>query len=628
MNNIYNLKTMKLKIVFFVLLFSFISNLQAKDWTIDVIVAQDGSGDYATITEALNANPDNGSDFVIYIKNGIYNEKIFITQNNITLLGEDRDSTIITQSILRRIWLESHTDDWGVATINIASAVTDLTLANLTVKNNFADLNPDMENNHDHTMAIRGGGNRIIIVNCNIIATGGDTLSLWNTDGGMFYHSGCFFEGYVDYVCPRGYCYISNSDFYGYNGSASIWHDGSGGKDHKFVVKNSYFDGVKDFALGRFHRMAAFYLLECDFTANLRDNGGILYVGDSLKNDRDKLIYGIRTYYYRCNRETGDYTWHSDNLSTAEGSPSPTEITDTWTFNNSWNPEKEITGLLECAFLPVPGYRAKKVNPTPTLSWLPGKDAVSHLIYFGTDPNPAFLTETTDTSYEIKNDLEGATRYYWRIDEITENDTITGAVWTFITEVTDFPAQVSNPFPPVDTNFFRSIIYLDWDANTFEVDSFLVYFGPKDSLQLVSTQTNVGYTVYNASKKTYYWRVDAKNAIGLTEGPLWYFNNYKPVVVSSTDNFSDDVINFKVFPNPAKDNFTLAFSISQQTHLSLSIINLQGKVLVNQDLGNYSRGKYIYDYNPKNKIMRLSPGQYIIQLKSDYNSVVMPLYIY
>ena len=93
----------------------------------------------------------------------------------------------------------------------------------LTIYNNYGSIYGD----HDHAFAIRAGEGvtRIIIDNCKIISDGGDTLSIWNTDDGMYYHSNCYFEGWVDYVCPRGYCYIENSHFFGHNLTASIWRN-------------------------------------------------------------------------------------------------------------------------------------------------------------------------------------------------------------------------------------------------------------------------------------------------------------------------------------------------------------------------------------------------------------------
>ncbi|HYC28436.1 MAG TPA: pectate lyase, partial [Chitinophagaceae bacterium] len=70
-----------------------------------IVVSQDGKGDYASIQEAVNALPDtSATPRTIHIKPGIYNEKIFITKHNIILLGENRESTKIIQSIARDEW--------------------------------------------------------------------------------------------------------------------------------------------------------------------------------------------------------------------------------------------------------------------------------------------------------------------------------------------------------------------------------------------------------------------------------------------------------------------------------------------------------------------------------------------
>lgn len=72
------------------------------------------------------------------------------------------------------------------------------------------------------------------------------------------------------------------------------------------------------------------------------------------KNLADKPIYHVlvkdpaarrpfnwreRDYYYECKREGGNYGWFKNNLSSAEGSPRPGEITSAWTFGGKWNPE-------------------------------------------------------------------------------------------------------------------------------------------------------------------------------------------------------------------------------------------------------------------------------------------------
>ncbi|MCX6167748.1 MAG: pectinesterase family protein [Ignavibacteriales bacterium] len=305
---------------------------------VDLIVAKNGSGNYTTIQEAVNAAPlKSEKPFVIYIKDGVYNEKIFIEKNFITLIGEDRDSTIIIYAELRRNWIAEHPgNDWGSAVINIANGVTNLSIINLTVYNNYGSTHSMEEKPNDHQFAIRGGGTKVVILNCNVKADGGDTLSLWNTVDGMYYHANCYFEGWVDYVCPRGWCYITDSKFYGHNLTASIWHDGSNNPDQKFVIRNSTFDGVKDFPLGRNHRDGQFYLLDCKFSSNMADKP--IYLAQPASSYK----WGERYFYFNCHRDGGDYNWFANNLNKAPGSPSPKEITAEWTFAGKWNPEKNI----------------------------------------------------------------------------------------------------------------------------------------------------------------------------------------------------------------------------------------------------------------------------------------------
>jgi len=574
----------------------------------DLIVALDGSGDYTSVQEAIDAAPSNlESPFIIYVKDGTYDEKLFIEKNFVTLIGESRDSTIITTAVLRRLWREEHPSDWGAATVNVASDATDLTLANMTIRNNFADVYPDTPNPNDHTFAIRGGGHRVIIFNCKVVTTGGDTLSLWNTDGGMFYHNNCFFEGYVDYVAPRGYCYITDSEFFGYNSHASIWHDGSGGEGHKLVIRRSTFDGVPGFALGRHHKEAAFYLLDCFFTDNMQTDEGIEFVGS------EPLMWGKRYYYYNTHWGLVDFPWNFDNLEEAAGSPAAEEIDAAWTFNGEWEPESQLDELLPFAFLPSPrsGEACAAINPT--LSWTKGHCALYYNVYMGTAPDElSFAANTIENTYTADN-LSLETAYFWRVDVVTDTDTIMGETWSFITErESDAPYPAFKPEPADGSDYFTNLVKIDWDYHACNTDSFVVYVGlAPDNLEYKKTQKYPGYFIFSGQDdSTYYWRIDAINENGLTQGEVWSFT-LNPSPNSTREQGPDGLQLEQNQPNPFKEKTLIRYRLPQKGHVRLGIYNLNGQLV--QEIVNMGQSAGIHETEWTKK-KELSSGIYICRL--------------
>lgn len=242
-----------------------------------------------------------------------------------------------------------HPDDWGVATLNIDG--NDITLNNLTITNSFGfdmikkdtivycasdSVNHQKTVSKDgHQMALRTmKATRFKAINCRFRAFGGDTVSPWNVDNGMFYFKNCIMEGGVDFYCPRGWAYAENCKFIAHTGSASIWHDGSKDSDSKTILKNCSFEGFDGFNLGRYHRDAQFYLINCSFANNIADKD--IY----LVPTTNTIAWGRRIYYFNCHRKGGDYTWHKDNLSTAPENIKPVDVTVNWLFKGRWNPEE------------------------------------------------------------------------------------------------------------------------------------------------------------------------------------------------------------------------------------------------------------------------------------------------
>ncbi|KAF5743132.1 pectinesterase [Tripterygium wilfordii] len=67
--------------------------LQAPTMRANAVVAKDGTGNYMTVLEAIQAA--SGNRFVIYVKAGVYREKIKTNKDGITLIGDGKYATII-----------------------------------------------------------------------------------------------------------------------------------------------------------------------------------------------------------------------------------------------------------------------------------------------------------------------------------------------------------------------------------------------------------------------------------------------------------------------------------------------------------------------------------------------------
>jgi pectinesterase len=326
------------QVIFFALLFSAYSVLAVDLPAPDIVVAGDGTGDFKTVRAAVESIPaTNRERVIVLIKNGTYHEKIRVDASFVTLRGQNRKETHIEFPQTKDDFA-AQPDDIGWAVINLNHA-NDFVLENLTVVNTAKTILA-------HTFAIAGTGDRTVIVDCDVLSNGADTVSLGRGEPGRSYHARCNFSGSVDFVCPRGWCYAIDCNFYAHTKNAALWHEGRRNPDMKFVLRNCRFDGINRFVLGRGSLRARFYFVDCKFSARMANepiqrmvyglNSGLVPTTDT------RRLWAERAYFYNCHRATGDFDWFANNLSSAPGSPRPNQITGAWTFDGKWNPENEF----------------------------------------------------------------------------------------------------------------------------------------------------------------------------------------------------------------------------------------------------------------------------------------------
>lgn len=163
--------------------------------TANFIVDQNGEGDFTTIMDAINttqAFPD--QRITIYVKNGIYNEKIRIYSWNtlLTLHGESVDSTIIS--------FGDYFDSIGLGrnstfhTYTMKVEANDFILENITIENTAGPVG--------QAVALHVEGDRCLFINCHIKGFQ-DTLYVAG-EGRRKLFANCFIEGSTDFIFGEG----------------------------------------------------------------------------------------------------------------------------------------------------------------------------------------------------------------------------------------------------------------------------------------------------------------------------------------------------------------------------------------------------------------------------------------
>ncbi|NGM65505.1 pectinesterase family protein [Sphingobacterium sp. SGR-19] len=195
--------------ILFILFISFVATggrAQTTDNRFELIVSQDGSGDFTTIQEAINQVRDHAEKRVtIYIKAGIYREKVVIPafKRNITLKGEGAEKSIIeyddySGKPFRGIDVTGNPNFSTYTSYTVLVDANDCSLEDLTIANTAGKVG--------QAVALHTEGDRITVRNCHILGNQ-DTLYLAKAGTRNFLEN-CFINGTTDFIFGAATAYF------------------------------------------------------------------------------------------------------------------------------------------------------------------------------------------------------------------------------------------------------------------------------------------------------------------------------------------------------------------------------------------------------------------------------------
>ena len=159
----------------------------------DFTVAADGSGDFRTVQAAIDAVPPlRKKRTVIFIKNGIYKEKLLLppTAAEVTFIGEDVNKTILTfDDFASR--KNRFGEEMGTSSSSTFFIFGDgFEARNITFENSAGPVG--------QAVAVRVDGDRVKFENCRFLGFQ-DTLYPHGQNSRQYYKN-CYIEGTIDFI--------------------------------------------------------------------------------------------------------------------------------------------------------------------------------------------------------------------------------------------------------------------------------------------------------------------------------------------------------------------------------------------------------------------------------------------
>ena len=232
----------KLLLTYAVYMFSILM-LSAEKY--DLVVSQDGSGDYKTIQEAVDACrifPD--KPFSIKVKNGVYHEKVAILEGNthLAIIGESVDKTIISWDDHFKKINRGRNSTFYTYTLKVEAG--DFRMENITVENTAGPVG--------QALALYVEGDHCVFINCRFLGFQ-DTMYAAGRIGRQYFYN-CYIEGTTDFIFGEATALFEKCTIHAKGNSFITAASTAEGKTFGYVFKECRItaaEGVNKVYLGR-----------------------------------------------------------------------------------------------------------------------------------------------------------------------------------------------------------------------------------------------------------------------------------------------------------------------------------------------------------------------------------------
>jgi len=257
-------------------------------------VAKDSSGNYHTIQEAVNSVRDLGEREVkIYVKNGIYKEKLIIPswKIKIAIIGESEENTIITNDDYSGKVNPMGKDAFGLDKFSTYTSFTvlvqgnDIRLENLSIINAAGRVG--------QAVALHVEGDRFVAKNCRLLGNQ-DTLYAAIENSRQYYQN-CYIEGTTDFIFGKATVVFDGCTIKSLTDSYVTAAATSANQPFGFVFMQCKLiadQAVTKAYLGRPWRpYAKTVFMHCDLGKHISPEGWNPWKGDKMFPDKEKTVF-------------------------------------------------------------------------------------------------------------------------------------------------------------------------------------------------------------------------------------------------------------------------------------------------------------------------------------------------